>query len=67
MILAQFYRGPFDGERLVLPTEQPWPRFVIPKFESPIVIEFFYLLADQVDENMWAYLFDENFSAVTDV
>lgn len=65
MILAAFYRGPYDGERLVLPTDTPWPRFVIPKF-GPVTIEHFYLLADQLDDNLWAYLFDETFSSVTD-
>lgn len=64
MILAQFYRGPFDGERLVLPTEEPWPRFVIPERHNLLIVEYFYLLADQMDENLWAYLFDEDFATI---
>lgn len=61
MLVAKFFRGPFDGEQLILPTEKPWPRFVIPRFE-PITIEYFYLLAGEEDE-VWCYLFDE-FSGV---
>lgn len=68
MILAQFFRGPYDGERLVLPCEreEPWKRFVIPKFDTtPIVIEFFYLYSGWQDE-IALYLFDEEFSPVID-
>lgn len=64
MIIAAFYRGPFDDKRLLLPTEEPWPRFVIPEF-GKIDLEWFYLLAGQLDENMWAYLFDDSFGGIT--
>lgn len=57
VILAQFVRGPYDGERLILPTPKPWPRFVIPQF-GVILLEHFYLLAGQLDENLWAYLYE---------
>lgn len=58
MILARFIRGPYDGEHLALPTPEPWPRFVIPKFGA-ITIEHFYLLAGEIEENLWAYLYEE--------
>lgn len=64
MIVAAFYRGPFDGKRILLPTEEPWPRFVIPQFGA-IDVEFFYLLAGQLDEALWSYLFDDSFAGIT--
>lgn len=64
MIVAAFYQGPFDGKRCVLPTEKPWPRFVIPKFDDPIDLEYFYLLAGQLDENLFSYLFDDSFGGI---
>lgn len=63
MLLAEFHRGPFDGERMVLPTEEPWPRFVIPKFGT-IIIQYFYLYAGE-DDDLYLYLFDEDFGSVT--
>lgn len=57
VILAKFVFGPFDQEVLVLPTPEPWPKFVIPHFGA-ITIEHFYLLAGQIDNNMWAYLYE---------
>lgn len=57
VILAQFVRGPYDGQRLILPTPEPWPRFVIPEFGT-ITLEHFYLLAGQLGEYYWAYLYE---------
>lgn len=63
MIVASFYQGPFDGRKLVLPTNKPWPRFVIPKFDNPIQIEFFYLYSGWVDD-MATYLFDDSYGGI---
>lgn len=57
MILAAFFRGPYDGERLVLPTEVPWKRFVIPSFGN-ITVEFFYLYSGELEENLHIYLYE---------
>lgn len=64
MIIAALFRGPFDGKRVVLPTNEPWPRYVIPKFDEPIDIEYFYLLAGRIDHGMWSYLFDDSFGGI---
>lgn len=64
MILAAFYFGPYDGVRMVLPTEVPWPKFVIPEFGT-VQLEWFYLLAGQMDENTWSYLFDDSYAGLT--
>lgn len=62
MLIASFFRGPYDGRRIVLPTREPWPRFVIPEFGS-IQIEHFYLYSGW--HNDYAlYLYDEDFSTV---
>lgn len=63
ILVAVFYRGPFDGKRVILPTDEPWPRFVIPKFGT-IQIEYYYLLAGPLEENLYSYLFDDSFSPV---
>jgi hypothetical protein len=58
VILAEFFRGPYDGETLVLPTKEPWPRFVIPKFGT-LTIQYFYLLAGEKDEGYYCYLYED--------
>jgi hypothetical protein len=63
MILAHFHMGPMDSEFLILPTPEPWPKFVVPKLGN-IVIPYFYLLGGQEDENTWSYLYDEDFSGL---
>lgn len=45
MIIARFFGGSWHGERLVLPTREPWPRFVIPERHNLLILEFIYLLA----------------------
>lgn len=57
MKLARFFRGPYDGKSLVLPSEEPWPRFVFAEFE-PITLEVFYLYAGEF-RDFWCYLHDE--------
>lgn len=56
MILAKFYMGPYDGEFLTLPTTDPWPRFVIPKFGT-ITVEHFYLYSGQ-EHDLHFYLYE---------
>lgn len=63
MIIAAFFRGPFDGKSILLPTEEPWPRFVIPKFGT-VDLEFYYLLAGQMTDQKWSYLFDDSFAGI---
>lgn len=60
MLVAAFYRGPFDGERLMLPCERedPWARFVIPTF-GRITLEHFYLYSGWGDD-LALYLYDES-------
>jgi hypothetical protein len=60
VILARFYWGPLDQEFLVLPTENPWPKFVIPAKHNAILIQHFYLLGGQLDDQppIWSYLYD---------
>lgn len=61
MILAKFIFGPFDQEILTLPTEEPWPRFVIPDRQKKITVVHFYLLSgklEDVEYPMWSYLYD---------
>lgn len=67
MIVAAFYRGPFDGKRLVLPCDQedPWKQFVIPRWDDPLFLEVFYLRSGRLDEVSWAYLLDDAYSVVT--
>lgn len=54
MIIAQFFRGPYDGEVLTIP--EPVQTFVIAQFE-PFTVEWFYLLAGEVEEDAFAYLY----------
>lgn len=67
MIVAKFIFGPFDGKRLVLPCdpEDPWPKFVVPNWENPLLVEVFYLRSGQLDEQLWAYLHDDSYSLAT--
>lgn len=65
MLIAQLTRGPYDGERFILPITEPWRQIVIPQF-GKIQIQWFYLRAGQLEESMWAYLFDDSFAAITD-
>lgn len=62
MIVARFYRGPYDGEVLTLPPEAVTKVFVIPEFE-PITLEFFYFLAGELEDAV-AYLYDEYRSVI---
>jgi hypothetical protein len=51
---------PFDQDILILPTEDPWPKFVIPEKKNLIIVSYMYLLTGQIDDRppMWAYLYD---------
>lgn len=64
MLIAVLVRGPYDGERLILPITDPWRRIVIPEF-GKVQLQFFYLRAGPLEEQMWAYLFDDSYSPVT--
>jgi hypothetical protein len=66
VILAKFIFGPLDQEFLVLPTDEPWPKFVVPAKHNKILIQHFYLLAAQIDDApvIWTYLFDGDIETV---
>lgn len=66
MVVAHLTFGPHDGERLILPMSQtePWARIVIPRF-GKIQVQWFYLLAGQLDLSDWAYLFDDSYADIT--
>lgn len=64
MIIAAFYQGPYDGKRLVLPTSEPWPRFVIPNFDNALDVEYFYLFAGQLEGAIYSYLFDDSYGGL---
>ncbi len=57
MILAKFFRGPLDMQFIPLPTEEPWPRFVLPE-RSRIDIRYFYLYAGE-QSRVFYYLFND--------
>lgn len=63
MLIAHLLRGPLDNEYLPLPTEEPWPRFVVPE-KRTLLVCYFYLLAGQEEETIWSYLYDEDFLTV---
>ena len=50
----------------MLPTEDPWPKFVLPEKHNAILIQHFYLLGAQLDDAppIWAYLFDGDIETV---
>lgn len=58
MRLSYFVRGPIDGHYLPLPTEEPWPKFIVPEVGDLTVI-YFYLYAGE-HENLWLYLYEPN-------
>lgn len=66
MVVACFYRGPFDGKRLVLPCDQedPWEHFVLPRWDDPLFLEVYYLRAGRLEEAMWAYLLDDGYAVI---
>lgn len=64
MIVAHFFRGNFDGRVMVLPTIKPWPTYVIPERWEPLVIEALYLYAGQLDENDFAYLYEDDWGSL---
>lgn len=66
MILAKFHWGPLDQEFLILPTEEPWPKFVLPQKVNSIMVQSFYLLCGQLDDQppTWSYLFDGDIETV---
>jgi hypothetical protein len=59
-LIAKFIFGPLDGEFLILPTEEPWTKFVIPAKHNKILIQHFYLLSGQLDDSppIWGYLYE---------
>lgn len=58
-MIAAFFRGPHDGERMILPCERedPWPRFVIPTFGRLTLIHWY--LYSGWEDDLALYLYDE--------
>jgi hypothetical protein len=49
-----------DGEYLLLPTENPWPKFVVPELGKPFMVSYFYLLSGPGEiQNEFFYLYEE--------
>jgi hypothetical protein len=65
-LIAKFVFGPLDGEFLILPTEVPWTKFVLPEKHNKILVQHFYLLGAQLDDHppIWSYLFDGDIETI---
>lgn len=67
MIVAAFFRGPFDGKKLCLPCDpkDPWEQFVLPRWDDPLFIEHLYLLAGRLDKEYdYAYIYEDDWGAL---